>query len=186
MATGLHGAARTTPLFEGPQASQENTRALAARYGLNAKTVLKWRRQTSIADRPMGPGIALLRTIPTCAASLRWQPAGRRLANPTIRSPCGPSSRCLSRQRRNVRSESQHRSRFLLGSDHPAHAARATPQNASPVPFAAPPPDPSPALLSSGSKKRTDHALQKPGRSRYSRTSEESGLTSRIVFRSFS
>jgi transposase-like protein len=28
---------------------------LAARYGLNAKTVAKWRQRTSTADRPMGP-----------------------------------------------------------------------------------------------------------------------------------
>src|SRR6266404_3340568 len=37
------------------QASQESTRALAARYGLNAKTVAKWRQRASTADRPMGP-----------------------------------------------------------------------------------------------------------------------------------
>jgi transposase-like protein len=37
------------------QASQESTRALAARYGLNAKTVVKWRRRASTADPPMGP-----------------------------------------------------------------------------------------------------------------------------------
>lgn len=56
MATGLHGAARTTPRVRaGLQGSQESTRALAARYGLNAKTVAKWRRRTSTADQPMGP-----------------------------------------------------------------------------------------------------------------------------------
>ena len=31
------------------------TRALAARYGLNPKTVAKWRRRTTTADAPMGP-----------------------------------------------------------------------------------------------------------------------------------
>ena len=50
LATGLHGAVRAEL-----QASQESTRALAARYGLNAKTVVKWRKRTSTADRPMGP-----------------------------------------------------------------------------------------------------------------------------------
>jgi transposase-like protein len=56
LATGLHGAARTTPRVRAElQASQESTRALAARYGLNAKTVAKWRQRTSTADRPMGP-----------------------------------------------------------------------------------------------------------------------------------
>lgn len=56
MATGLHGAARTTPRVRAElQASQESTRALAARHGLNAKTVAKWRGRTSTADQPMGP-----------------------------------------------------------------------------------------------------------------------------------
>jgi transposase-like protein len=56
LATGLHGAARTTPRVRAElQAAQESTRALAARYGLNAKTVAKWRNRASTADRPMGP-----------------------------------------------------------------------------------------------------------------------------------
>ena len=56
MATGLHGAARTTPRVRAElQAAQESTRTLATRYGLNAKTVAKWRKRTSTADRPMGP-----------------------------------------------------------------------------------------------------------------------------------
>src|SRR5215217_395356 len=37
------------------QGSQEATRTLAARYGLNEKTVAKWRQRTTTADRPMGP-----------------------------------------------------------------------------------------------------------------------------------
>ena len=36
------------------QASQESTRALATRYGLNAKTVAKWRQRTSTADTADG------------------------------------------------------------------------------------------------------------------------------------
>src|ERR1700688_2957506 len=39
------------------QASKESARALAARYGLNAKTVRKWRRRTTTADAPMGPKV---------------------------------------------------------------------------------------------------------------------------------
>ena len=51
MATGLHGAARTTPRVRAElQGSKESTRALAARYGLNAKTVAKWRKRSSTAD----------------------------------------------------------------------------------------------------------------------------------------
>src|SRR5215213_169371 len=56
MAPGLHGSARTTPRVRAElRASHEATRALAARYGLNPKTVAKWRRRTTTADRPMGP-----------------------------------------------------------------------------------------------------------------------------------
>jgi hypothetical protein len=52
----LHGAARTTPRIRAElQAAKESTRSLAARYGLNAKTVAKWRQLTTTADRPMGP-----------------------------------------------------------------------------------------------------------------------------------
>jgi transposase InsO family protein len=56
MAPGLHGSARTTPRVRAElQASQETTRSLAARHGLNPKTVAKWRRRTTTADRRMGP-----------------------------------------------------------------------------------------------------------------------------------
>jgi transposase InsO family protein len=56
MAAGLHGSARTTPRVRAElQRSQEATRSLAARYGLNPKTVAKWRRRTTVTDAPMGP-----------------------------------------------------------------------------------------------------------------------------------
>ena len=56
MAAGLHGSARTTPRVRAElQASQETTRALAAQYGLNPKTVAKWRKRATTADQPMGP-----------------------------------------------------------------------------------------------------------------------------------
>src|SRR3954454_106424 len=56
MAGGLHGSARTTPRVRAElQASQEATRALAAQYRLNPKTVQKWRKRTTTADQPMGP-----------------------------------------------------------------------------------------------------------------------------------
>lgn len=35
--------------------SQESLRALAKRYGINPKTVAKWRKRTSVADLPTGP-----------------------------------------------------------------------------------------------------------------------------------
>ena len=56
MAAGLHGSARTTPRVRAElQAAQASTRALAARYGLNPKTVAKWRGRTNTADAAMGP-----------------------------------------------------------------------------------------------------------------------------------
>jgi transposase len=56
MAPGLHGSARTTPRVRAElQKAQEATRVLAARYGLNPKTVAKWRQRTTTADQPMGP-----------------------------------------------------------------------------------------------------------------------------------
>jgi transposase InsO family protein len=56
MAAGLHGSARTTPRIRAElQAAQAPARVLAARYGLNPKTVAKWRKRTTTADAPMGP-----------------------------------------------------------------------------------------------------------------------------------
>jgi transposase InsO family protein len=64
MAAGLHGSARTTPRVRAElQAAQEATRALAARYGLNPKTVAKWRRRATTADAPMGPSRARSTTL---------------------------------------------------------------------------------------------------------------------------
>lgn len=37
------------------QHSQENLWALARRYGINQKTVAKWKKRTSVADVPTGP-----------------------------------------------------------------------------------------------------------------------------------
>ena len=56
MADLLHGSARTTPRIRAElQASKESTRALAIGYGLNPKTVAKWRVRSSTSDAPMGP-----------------------------------------------------------------------------------------------------------------------------------
>ena len=52
----LHGSATTTEAVRRAiQNSQESVRALAARHGINPKTVLKWRQRTSVQDAPMGP-----------------------------------------------------------------------------------------------------------------------------------
>ncbi len=56
MAQLLHGSATTTARTRGEiQASGEPAAALARRYGVNRKTVLKWRRREGVADAPMGP-----------------------------------------------------------------------------------------------------------------------------------
>lgn len=52
----LHGSARTTEATRRAiQNSQESLRALAVRYGINPKTVAKWRKRNSVSDAPMGP-----------------------------------------------------------------------------------------------------------------------------------
>lgn len=52
----LHGSARTTAAVRRAiQHSQESLRALARRYDINAKTVAKWRKRTTVHDAPMGP-----------------------------------------------------------------------------------------------------------------------------------
>jgi transposase-like protein len=52
----LHGSARTTEAVRRAiQHSQENLRFLAKRYGVNPKTIAKWRKRCSVADLPSGP-----------------------------------------------------------------------------------------------------------------------------------
>jgi transposase-like protein len=52
----LHGSATTTETIRRAiQHSQESLRALAARYGINQKTVAKWKKRTSVTDLPTGP-----------------------------------------------------------------------------------------------------------------------------------
>jgi transposase-like protein len=52
----LHGCATTTEAVRRAiQHSQESLRTLAKRYGINPKTVVKWRKRCSQADLPTGP-----------------------------------------------------------------------------------------------------------------------------------
>tara|TARA_R110002050_G_scaffold297159_1_gene458214 strand:+ start:15107 stop:16048 length:942 start_codon:yes stop_codon:yes gene_type:complete len=52
----LHGSARTTEAVRRAiQHSQESLRVLAQRYGINQKTVTKWKKRTAVKDLPTGP-----------------------------------------------------------------------------------------------------------------------------------
>ena len=52
----LHGSATTTHAIRAAiQRSTASLQALSDRYGINPKTVAKWRKRTSLEDRPMGP-----------------------------------------------------------------------------------------------------------------------------------
>ncbi len=52
----LHGSATTTATVRRAiQNSQESLRTLAKRYGINQKTVAKWKKRGSVEDLPTGP-----------------------------------------------------------------------------------------------------------------------------------
>lgn len=52
----LHGSATTTEAIRRAiQNSQASLRVLAKRYGINQKTVAKWRKRTSTTDLTTGP-----------------------------------------------------------------------------------------------------------------------------------
>ena len=52
----LHGYATTTKAVRRAiQNSQKSLRALAKRYGINQKTVAKWKQRETVVDLPTGP-----------------------------------------------------------------------------------------------------------------------------------
>src|ERR687890_1986780 len=52
----LHGSARTTEAVRRAiQHSEESLRSLAKRFGINQKTVGKWKSRVSVTDRRTGP-----------------------------------------------------------------------------------------------------------------------------------
>jgi len=52
----LHNSARTTEAVRRAiQNSQASIRSLARQYGINPKTVAKWKKRTDVQDTPMGP-----------------------------------------------------------------------------------------------------------------------------------
>ena len=52
------------------QRSKASLQALSARYGINPKTVAKWRRRTSLEDRPMGPKVPRSTVLSTAEETL--------------------------------------------------------------------------------------------------------------------
>ena len=55
MGQTLHGSARTTEAIRREiQHSQESLKVLASRYGINPKTVAKWRKRQEVQDAAMG------------------------------------------------------------------------------------------------------------------------------------
>ena len=54
----LHGSATTTEAIRRAiQHSQASLRGLAKRYGINQKTVAKWKKRNSACDLPTGPKV---------------------------------------------------------------------------------------------------------------------------------
>jgi transposase len=52
----LHASATTTGVVRRAiQRSSDSLRTLSKRYGINPKTVAKWKKRTSVADLPTGP-----------------------------------------------------------------------------------------------------------------------------------
>lgn len=55
----LHGSATTTHAIRAAiQRSKAPLKELAARHGLNHKTVAKWRKRSFVHDAPMGPKVS--------------------------------------------------------------------------------------------------------------------------------
>ncbi len=52
----LHGSVRATKAVRRAiENNQESLRTLSRRYGINQKTVAKWKKRTSVADLPTRP-----------------------------------------------------------------------------------------------------------------------------------
>ena len=69
----LHGSATTTYAVRAAiQRSKASLQALSQRYGINPKTVGKWRRRTSVEDCPTGPKVPRLSVVIRYAAQNHW------------------------------------------------------------------------------------------------------------------
>ena len=76
------------------QHSQASLRALAKRYGINQKTVAKWKGRTSVADAPTGPKEPDRRSCPS--RKRRWSSLSESIPccrSTTASTPCSRPSR---------------------------------------------------------------------------------------------
>ena len=71
----LHGGATTTAAVRRAiQHSQESLRGLAKRYGINPKTVAKWKSRNFVQDLPTGPKQAQS-TVLSARTRPSWSPS---------------------------------------------------------------------------------------------------------------
>jgi hypothetical protein len=109
----LHGCATTTEAVRRAiQNSQESLRALAKCYGINQKTVAKWKQRDTVADLPTGPEAVQLRgtRVPTCEVT-RKGPGPSTIPRTTIM----PSSRPQICTDSSISRDSRRISRSAIG-----------------------------------------------------------------------
>ncbi len=88
----LRGSARTTEAVRRAiQHSQKSLNELAKQYGINPKTVAKWRARKTAQDAPMGPKDVRSTTLSkeeeaTCVAFRKYNPANYNLYIAMIKS----------------------------------------------------------------------------------------------------
>ena len=86
-------ATTTAAVRRSIQHSQESLRALAKRYGINPKTVAKWKKRTSTGDRKTGPTDpkSTVLSIEDEAVVVAFR--NTRCPSTTASMPCSPRSR---------------------------------------------------------------------------------------------
>src|SRR6476620_3044519 len=94
----LHGCATTTETVRlAIQNSQESLRALAKRYGINQKTVAKWKERETVADLPTGPREAKSTVLSIEEEAIIEAASLRRKSSRLIRSAISTSTSLSSR-----------------------------------------------------------------------------------------
>src|ERR1700722_2890288 len=94
----LHGSATTTEAVRGAiQHSQESLRGLAKPYGVNPKTVAKWKARSSVSDLPTGPKQP--RSTVLSAEERRAKRFGAKTLAPYGRAACSALARRYSLRR---------------------------------------------------------------------------------------